>query len=152
MAQLLSFVGHGQSGRIVCAGRGAFHLFSRCCGILLHLDLTEFLNLLVNGKTVFYGFVFTKQRDKTNGGGVIRCTAYDQIRYLKNKDTYVYVAHVICLCDQGVFRAVPVIFLCQIPKAIPALSFVGHGQSGRIVCAGRGAFHLFSRVLFFKLL
>ena len=48
------------------------------------------VNLLVNGKTVFYGFVFTKQRDKTNGGGVIRCTAYDQIRYLKNKDTYVY--------------------------------------------------------------
>lgn len=48
------------------------------------------VNLLVNGKTVFYGFVFTKQRDKTNGGGVIRCTAYDQIRYLKNKDTRVY--------------------------------------------------------------
>lgn len=36
---------------------------------------------------VFYGFVFTKQRDKS---GLINCTAYDQIRYLKNKDTYVY--------------------------------------------------------------
>ena len=48
------------------------------------------VNLIVNGKTLFYGFVFVKQRDKTNGGGVIQCSAYDQIRYLKNKDTYVY--------------------------------------------------------------
>jgi len=37
-----------------------------------------------DGKDVFYGFVFTKRRDK---GGLIQVTAYDQIRYLKNKDT-----------------------------------------------------------------
>lgn len=36
---------------------------------------------------VFFGFVFTKSRDKD---GVISVTAYDQLRYLKNKDTYVY--------------------------------------------------------------
>lgn len=48
------------------------------------------VNLLVDGKTIFYGFIFIKKRDKTNGSGIIQCTAYDQIRYLKNKDTYVY--------------------------------------------------------------
>ena len=37
-----------------------------------------------DGKDGFYGFVFTKRRDK---GGLIQVTAYDQLRYLKNKDT-----------------------------------------------------------------
>ena len=37
-----------------------------------------------DGKGVFYGLVFTKRRDK---GGLIQVTAYDQLRYLKNKDT-----------------------------------------------------------------
>lgn len=41
----------------------------------------------VNGDPVFYGFVFTKKRDKNQ---IITVTAYDQLRYLKNKDTYVY--------------------------------------------------------------
>ena len=36
---------------------------------------------------VFYGFVFRTKRDKEN---TISVTAYDQLRYLKNKDTYVY--------------------------------------------------------------
>jgi len=36
---------------------------------------------------VFYGFVFSKKRTKAN---VIEVTAYDQLRYLKNKDTYTY--------------------------------------------------------------
>lgn len=41
----------------------------------------------VNDLKVFYGFVFRKERDKN---GIIKVTAYDQLRYLKNKDTYVY--------------------------------------------------------------
>lgn len=41
----------------------------------------------IDGKNVFYGFVFIKKRDKEN---LIKVTAYDQLRYLKNKDTYVY--------------------------------------------------------------
>lgn len=40
-----------------------------------------------DGNNVFYGFVFTKKRNKD---GTIKVTAYDQLRYLKNKDTYVY--------------------------------------------------------------
>lgn len=41
----------------------------------------------VDGTSVFYGFVFTKKRNKDHH---IEVTAYDQLRYLKNKDTYVY--------------------------------------------------------------
>lgn len=45
------------------------------------------VRLKVNGQNVFYGFVFSKKRDKSN---VIKVTAFDQMRYLKNKDAYVY--------------------------------------------------------------
>lgn len=38
-------------------------------------------------ENVFKGFVFTKKRTKE---GTIEVTAYDQLRYLKNKDTYTY--------------------------------------------------------------
>ena len=40
-----------------------------------------------NNDNIFYGFVFKKNRDKEHR---IKVTAYDQLRYLKNKDTYVY--------------------------------------------------------------
>ena len=36
---------------------------------------------------IFHGYVFTKKRDKED---IISVVAYDQLRYLKNKDTYVY--------------------------------------------------------------
>ena len=45
------------------------------------------VRLKVDGEPVFFGFVFTMKRDK---GQVIEVTAYDQLRYLNNKDTYVY--------------------------------------------------------------
>lgn len=45
------------------------------------------VRLKADGKNIFYGFVFQKKRDKE---GIITVTAYDQLRYLKNKDTYVY--------------------------------------------------------------
>ena len=50
------------------------------------LDFTEGnpVQLLVDGKGVFFGFVFTKKRSKECA---IAVTAYDQLRYLKNKDT-----------------------------------------------------------------
>jgi len=53
------------------------------------LNFTEgdAVRLKVDGQKVFYGFVFQKKRDKQ---GIITVTAYDQLRYLKNKDTYVY--------------------------------------------------------------
>lgn len=43
----------------------------------------------VDGTPIFYGFVFEKAR-KGSMDQVITITVYDQIYYLKNKDTYVY--------------------------------------------------------------
>lgn len=43
------------------------------------------VRLRVDDNDVFFGFVFKKKRDK---GDTIEVTAYDQLRYLKNKDTY----------------------------------------------------------------
>ncbi len=40
-----------------------------------------------DGQNIFYGFVFSKSRDKEHHISVV---AYDQLRYLKNKHTYVY--------------------------------------------------------------
>lgn len=53
------------------------------------LKITEgdAVRLKVDGKNLFYGFIFKKSSDKTKK---IKVTAYDQLRYLKNKDTYVY--------------------------------------------------------------
>ncbi len=45
------------------------------------------VRLRVNGRNVFFGFVFTKKRNKDQ---IVTVTAYDQLRYLNNKDTYVY--------------------------------------------------------------
>lgn len=49
------------------------------------------VRLKVNGAKIFFGFVFKQQRSK-KGGKVqeITVTAYDQLRYLNNKDTRVY--------------------------------------------------------------
>lgn len=40
-----------------------------------------------DNKLVFMGYVFTKKRDREHR---IECTCYDQIRYLKNKYTYLF--------------------------------------------------------------
>lgn len=45
------------------------------------------IRLMVGGQPMFKGFVFSKQRDK---GNTISVVGYDQMRYLKNKDTYIY--------------------------------------------------------------
>lgn len=53
------------------------------------LDISEgsAVRLKVDGEPAFYGFVFKQSRNKDH---LISVTAYDQLRYLKNKDTYVY--------------------------------------------------------------
>ena len=53
----------------------------------LQFDEGDPVRLKVDNKNVFYGFIFQRKRTKDN---VIDVTAYDQLRYLKNKDTYVY--------------------------------------------------------------
>lgn len=44
------------------------------------------VKLIVDGTPMFYGFVFRKSRNKDEN---IKVLAYDQLRYLKNKDTLV---------------------------------------------------------------
>ncbi len=53
------------------------------------LDFSEGspVRMRVDGDNIFFGFVFKQQRSKD---GIITVTAYDQLRYLKNKDTKVY--------------------------------------------------------------
>lgn len=53
------------------------------------LDFTEGnpVTMKVNGRDVFLGYVFTKSRNKDQ---TISVTAYDQLRYLKNKDVMHY--------------------------------------------------------------
>lgn len=41
----------------------------------------------VDGKIFYYGYIFSLKQSSLF---TIKCTAYDQLRYLKNKDTYVY--------------------------------------------------------------
>ena len=48
------------------------------------------VKLIVDGQDVFSGFVFTITR---NNDPMLNITAYDQIRYLKNKDTYIFKKH-----------------------------------------------------------
>ena len=40
-----------------------------------------------NDTNIFYGYIFSKKMDKDK---IYTITAYDQLRYLKNKETYVY--------------------------------------------------------------
>jgi len=53
------------------------------------LDFSEGspVRLKVDGDNVFFGYVFKQQRSKDQ---IITVTAYDQLRYLKNKDTFAY--------------------------------------------------------------
>ncbi|MCI8430464.1 MAG: hydrolase [Lachnospiraceae bacterium] len=53
------------------------------------LDFSEgsAVRMKENGDEIFFGFVFKQQRDREQ---IITVTAYDQLRYLKNKDTIVY--------------------------------------------------------------
>lgn len=45
------------------------------------------VRLVKDGTPLFFGFIFTLKRDKKQ---IIDVTALDQLRYLKNKDSYVY--------------------------------------------------------------
>ncbi len=55
-----------------------------------NLELSEGnpVRLTVDGDKIFFGFVFRQQRDREKD--IISITAYDQLRYLKNKDSIKY--------------------------------------------------------------
>lgn len=55
----------------------------------LLIEEGDTVKLTVDGTDMFYGFVFAKSRSGKTPK-VIDITVYDQLRYFKNKDTYVY--------------------------------------------------------------
>lgn len=54
----------------------------------LPVEEGDTVTFFADGKGVFYGFVFTLSRSGADGR--LHITAYDQLRYLKNKDSYIY--------------------------------------------------------------
>ena len=66
------------------AGKLTFEVYAD--GILKVQEGNE-VRLRYNDKDVFFGFVFSKKSSKENW---ISITAYDQLRYLKNKYSYLY--------------------------------------------------------------
>ncbi|WP_312047772.1 XkdQ/YqbQ family protein [Anaerotignum sp.] len=54
---------------------------------ILNFQEGNAVHLYVDQGPIFYGFVFQKKRNK---GETISVTAYDQLRYLKNKDSYLF--------------------------------------------------------------
>lgn len=55
----------------------------------LNIEEGNAVRLKKDDNNVFYGFIFTLDIDKE---GIYSITAYDQLRYFKNKDTYYYVS------------------------------------------------------------
>jgi hypothetical protein len=68
----------GAPGRFVFPARDAS---------ALKMDEGDTVSATLDGKNVFYGYIFTRRYDQT---GSVHVTAYDQMRYLKNRDTVVY--------------------------------------------------------------
>lgn len=54
---------------------------------LLKVEEGDHVSFRVDGRNIFYGFVFKRSWGKDK---IISITAYDQLRYLKNKETYEY--------------------------------------------------------------
>ena len=54
-----------------------------------NIDITEgnVVIFKMDKYNIFYGYLFKKSKSKD---GEIKCTAYDQLRYFKNEDTYCY--------------------------------------------------------------
>lgn len=72
------------TGRTGTPGRLSFSVFKDNVISFKEGDAVLFK---VAGDGVFYGYVFTKQRSKNE---TIQVTAYDQLRYFANKDTYIF--------------------------------------------------------------
>lgn len=66
-------------------GKCTFDLI-KCDGLTFQEGAT--VSIIYNGVKMFRGFVFSKKRNKDVN--TISVTCYDQLRYLKNKDSYVF--------------------------------------------------------------
>lgn len=64
-------------------------IFSVLSDGILDIEEGNPVKLMVQGTAIFYGFIFQFNFTKSN---IVKVTAYDQIRYLLNKDTYNFQA------------------------------------------------------------
>lgn len=62
-------------------------VFSVIWDDVLQVEEGNPVKMSVHGTVMFYGFIFTLNHTKSK---IVQITAYDQIRYLLNKDTYVF--------------------------------------------------------------
>lgn len=65
-----------------CAARFKFTVLKDS---VISFNQGDAVSVKYDGKSIFYGYVFTKKRDKE---GLIEVICYDQLRYLKNRRTY----------------------------------------------------------------
>ncbi len=65
-----------------CAGRFVFSVIKDS---VMSFNQGDCVSVKYKGEGIFYGYVFSKSRDKEL---VITVTCYDQMRYLKNRQTY----------------------------------------------------------------
>lgn len=68
-------------------GKLTFKVCKNPIGDILDFHEGDEVQAVYNGTPFFYGYVFVKKRNKDS---IISVTAYDQIRYLKNKAVYVF--------------------------------------------------------------
>lgn len=61
--------------------------FSVLSDDILKVEEGNAVRMDVDGKPVFFGFLFERSWDRDK---IVKVVAYDQLRYLKNKDTYSY--------------------------------------------------------------
>lgn len=61
--------------------------FTLLRGSEVHFIEGDAVRFRISRTWLFFGWIFSREIDED---GNIKCTCYDQIRYLKNKDTYVY--------------------------------------------------------------
>jgi hypothetical protein len=68
-------------------GKLSFKVTRETDGTFCAIEEGDAVVMQVDGKNFFFGFVFTKKFSKAD---TVAVTVYDQLRYLKNSDTYVY--------------------------------------------------------------
>ena len=61
--------------------------FSVAADSVLRIQEGNPVRFSYKGKKIFFGFIFSMQHNKDN---IVNITAYDQLRYLKNKDSCIY--------------------------------------------------------------
>lgn len=89
--------GSGEIGEVFCEGEVTIEMVREGAPSKLTMSVIDdghvkiangnSVNVMVDGETFWYGYIFKTREEREP---LIECIAYDQLRYLKNKDTYQY--------------------------------------------------------------